>query len=66
MKEVFSNLKDSSEEAREDVLKQLLKNMSQKELEEWIMKSDMSEELKQKMLNELNQIISLSHSLFRI
>ena len=55
---MFSNLKDSNEETREDVLKQLLKNMSQKELEQWILKSDMSDELKQKMINELNQIIS--------
>jgi hypothetical protein len=39
------------------VLKQLLKKMGKKELEEWIRNSDMSEEFKQKMLADMNKIL---------
>jgi hypothetical protein len=57
MKEVFNNLANSTDETREEVLKQLLKKMGKKELEEWIKNSDMSEEFKQKMLADMNKIL---------
>lgn len=55
---MFSNLESSSDETREDVIKQLLKKMGQKELEEWIKSSDLSEEIKQKMLKDIKNILS--------
>ena len=51
-------MKNSSDETREDVLKQLLKKMGKKELEEWIKNSDLSEEMKQKMLKDISNILS--------
>jgi hypothetical protein len=57
---VFSNLENSSDETRDDVIKQLLKKMGQKELEEWIKNSDMSEEMKQKMLAGIQNLMSIN------
>lgn len=59
MNQIFDNMQTSSDETREEILKQLLKKMGQKELEEWIKNSDMSEEFKQKMLADLNKIMGL-------
>lgn len=60
MNQIFDNMQTSSDETREEILKQLLKKMGQKELEEWIKNSDMSEEFKQKMLADLNKIMGLT------
>jgi formate dehydrogenase maturation protein FdhE len=57
MKEVFNNLKDSSNETREEVIKQLLKKMGKTELEEWIKNSDMSDEFKKQMLQDIHKLI---------
>ena len=57
MKEVFNNLKASSDETREEVLKQLLKKMGKEELEEWIKNSDLSDEMKAKMLSQITKLI---------
>lgn len=58
MKEVFNNLKNSNEETREDILKQLANKMGQQELEDWIRNSDMPDEFKQKMLQDIQNLIS--------
>ena len=56
MNEILSNIQASSEEDRIAVMKQLLKNMDRDELENMIKNMDISEELKQKMLDELNDV----------
>lgn len=57
LQEVFNNLKDSSNETREEVIKQLLKKMGKSELEEWIKNSDMSDEFKKQMLQDIHKLI---------
>ena len=57
LKEVLSKLIDASDEYRDEVLKQLIRNMGQKELEEWIRNSDMSDEMKKKMLADIKSLI---------
>lgn len=57
MKDVLEKLKESDHETTEDVLKQLLKKMGQDELEKWIKTSDMPDEIKQKMLQNIENII---------
>lgn len=56
---MFSNLTNTSDETREEVMKQLLKKMGQKELENWIKNSDMPDEFKQKMLKDINNLICI-------
>ena len=53
MKEVLNNLQNSTDETREQVIKQLLKKMGQAELEEWIRNSDLPDEFKQQMLGDI-------------
>ena len=63
MKEVFNNLTTSTDETREQVIKQLLRKMGQKELEEWIKNSDMPEDMKKKMLEDIQNLISILNSI---
>jgi len=57
MKNVLEKLTESDLETTEEVLKQLLKKMGQDELEKWIKTSDMPEEIKRKMLQNIENII---------
>ena len=60
----MNKLVDSNDNYRQDVLKQLLRNMGQKELEEWIKSSNMSEEMKKKMLADIKTIIDSGNLLW--
>lgn len=57
MKEVFSNLENGDEDMREMILKQLVSKMGDKELEEWIKSSDMPDEFKEKILQDLQKLV---------
>ena len=64
IKEVLNKLVDVNDEDRQDVLKQLLRNMGQKELEEWIKNSEMSEEMKKKMLADIKTLIDSGNAFY--
>lgn len=57
MKEVFNNLENGDEDMREMILKQLAFKMGEKELEEWIKNSDMPDEFKKKIMQDLNRLL---------
>jgi hypothetical protein len=57
MKDMLGKLKESDQETTDEVLKQLLKKMGQDELEKWIKTSDMPDEVKKKMLQNIEQMI---------
>lgn len=66
MKEVFKNLANSDQDMKESLLSQLVNKMGEKKLEDWIRSSNMSDELKEKMLNDMKKLIGLIFALCEI
>ena len=59
MKEMFENLENGDEDVRESILTQLVHKMGEADLETWIKCSDMADDLKEKMLQDIRKLMGI-------